>query len=1001
MANRIEVAFREGFTDAAGQSIAKRIAQDLGIAGISSVRTIDVYTLDSLAAPLTYDQLLKVANEVFCDAVTQQTSIDSPLAKKAGFDFLVEVGYLPGVKDNVGDTATEAVTDALFGWEGGRVYSSRQYLLKFAEGVKPEEKQVQAISKGLLANTVIERFTVHPSSGWDDSKGAPATVPSVKLDADTTVREVVLDVSDDELKKISKERLLSLSVEELRAVTAHLSDARVMQERRWVGCPTSPTDVELEAIAQTWSEHCKHKIFSAKIEYADHINHVLINSLYKSYIQRATNELAAKKPWLVSVFTDNAGIIRFNDEWLLAMKVETHNSPSALDPYGGAVTGIVGVNRDIMGAGLGGSLLFNTDVFCFAPPDYDKPLPPGVLSPKRIFEGVRRGVEHGGNKSGVPTVNGSLVFDNRFLGRPLVYCGTGGLIPSKILGKPGHQKTVSAGDVIVMAGGRIGRDGVHGATFSSQALSEHSPATAVQIGDPITQKKLADFILEARDRGLYSSLTDNGAGGLSSSVGEMARLCGGCELHLEKCPLKYSGLAPWEILVSESQERMTLSVPPQHLEEFLSLASLHGVEATPIGVFTDTGKFHVRFREQTVAYLDLFFLHEGVPQLKLKAYWSPPEHDEPAFDVPTDLTLELHRMLARFNVCSKEYVVRQYDHEVQAHTVVKPLSGVEFDGPSDAGVLKPRPGSWEGIVISHGICPRYSDLDAYYMAGCAFDEALRNYVATGGDPDSAAALDNFCWPDPVGSTETPDGEYKLAQLVRANQALYDAAIGFGVPLISGKDSMKNDFKSGSTKISVPPTLLITMVGKVPDVRKAVTMDVKAPGDKIFVIGFTKNELGGSEYFSANGFKGNHVPKVNIGAAADSYRALYRAVQAGLVESCHDCSDGGLAVALAESAFAGGLGIKAALETVPRSQDVAREDYLMFSETPSRLVVTVAPENASAFEKLMKEANVLGVACIGEVLSTPDVIFAGLTGGEIVVKTTIQSLKESWQKTLRW
>ncbi|OGP99037.1 MAG: phosphoribosylformylglycinamidine synthase, partial [Deltaproteobacteria bacterium RBG_19FT_COMBO_52_11] len=702
------------------------------------------------------------------------------------------------------------------------------------------------------------------------------------------------------------------------------------------------------------------------------------------------------KDWCVSVFKDNAGVIRFNEDWNLVFKVETHNSPSALDPYGGALTGIVGVNRDPFGTGKGAKLIFNVDTFCFAPPDYSRPLPPRLLHPKRIYEGVREGVEHGGNKSGIPTVNGSLVFDDRYAGKPLVYCGTGGIMPREILGKPSHEKRAEPGDLIVMTGGRIGKDGIHGATFSSEELHEESPTSAVQIGDPITQKRMTDFLLRARDLGLYHAITDNGAGGLSSSVGEMARDCNGCRIRLERAPLKYPGLDPWEILLSEAQERMTLAVPPDQIERFLNLAKGMDVEATVLGEFTDTGTFHVLYDGKTVAYPDMDFLHNGHPKMELRARWQRKAFPEPSFEDPEDLTHYLKQVLSRYNVCSKEAVIRQYDHEVQGGTVIKPLVGTFNDGPGDATVLRPILDSWEGIVVSSGICPRYSDIDTYHMMACAIDEAIRNNLSVGGNLKHMAGLDNFCWCDPIQSEKTPDGEYKLAQLVRANMALYDYTTAFGVPCISGKDSMKNDYLIGATKISIPPTVLFSAVSVVPDVRRCVTMDAKRAGDVVYVLGQTKDEMGGSEYLALRGFLGNQVPRVDAQKAKRLYEALALAIQKGLVASCHDCSDGGLGAALAETAFAGALGMEVHLRKVPAS-GVNRNDSLLFSESQSRFLVTVHPENQSAFEDYLR-GNVFAEA--GQVVGGGAFTVFGLNG-KAVVQADIFDLKESWQRPLRF
>ena len=981
MINRIEVGFKENVVDALGNSVKKRIIEDLKIK-IDFVKTVDVYTIDS---NLSNEELKMLGEELFADPVIQDFVVDSSLAKD--FDWLIEVGFKPGVTDNVGKTAKEGIGDILKKEING-VYTSKQYIIKGNINKDEAEK----ISSSLLANQLIERWETLNRNEWKE-KGIKAFIPVVKLIHEPQVSEINLDVDDEELIRISKEGILALSLEEMKAIRDYYKNKKVLEERKKLGLTDKPTDVELETLAQTWSEHCKHKIFNAFINYTDEGGKQKINSLFKTFIRKSTEEIG--KDWLVSVFKDNAGVIKFNDDWNLVMKVETHNSPSALDPYGGALTGIVGVNRDPMGTGMGSKLIFNTDVFCFASPFYERPLPPRLMHPKRIFEGVRKGVEHGGNKSGIPTINGSIIFDDRFLGKPLVYCGTGGIMPSKINGKETHLKIIKPNDLAVMCGGKIGKDGIHGATFSSEELHEGSPATAVQIGDPITQKKMSDFLLEARDLGLYRTLTDNGAGGLSSSIGELAQISGGCEIYLDRCPLKYAGLDPWEILLSEAQERMSVVVDPEKLDEFLNLAERREVEATVVGKFTNSGKFHALYKDKTVAYLDMKFLHEGVPQMNLKAVWNKPKHDELNIECPKDLTETLKNILGRLNVCSKEYVVRQYDHEVQGGSVIKPLTGLKNDGPSDAAVIKPILNSMEGVVVSHGICPKYSDIDAYNMVACAIDEALRNYISVGGSMEHVAALDNFCWCDPVKSEKTPDGEFKLAQLVRSCQALYDCTIHYKIPLISGKDSMKNDYMIGGVKISIPPTLLISMIGKIKDVRKAVTMDAKQEGDSVYILGLTKNELGGSEYYAINNKIGNIAPLVDLESSLKLYSALSKAIDAGLVSSCHDCSDGGLGIALAETAFAGGLGMFIDLRKVPMA-DVDRNDFLMFSESQGRFVVTICLENEERFEEIIK-GNVF--AKIGTV-TKEDFIVYGLDG-KICIKSNINELKEAWQKTLRW
>ena len=992
MAWRIVVGLKDKVRDARGERVKREIREHLGIE-LHSVRTVDVYTVD---AQLTDDEVAASAAGPFSDPVIQEYAINKPLAHD--FDVLIEVGFRPGVTDNSGRTAREAIqyiTGRPFtGSEA--VYTSIQYLLSGKVDVAAAER----IVSGFLANGLIQRWTIVPASEFDRERGLPVVVPKVDVGShQVKVGEIDLDVTDDELIQISKDGMLALTLAEMKIIQGYVADPQVLARRREVGLGAKLTDCELEALAQTWSEHCKHKIFAAQIDYEDTTTgeKQTIDSLFKSYIMRATSDIrerAGENDICLSVFKDNAGVIRFTDDWSIVFKVETHNSPSALDPYGGALTGIVGVNRDSFGTGMGARLMFNTDVFCFASPFYDKPLPPRLLHPRRIFDGVVEGVEHGGNKSGIPTVNGSLVFDERFAGKPLVYCGTGSIMPAELNGRPCHEKQALIGDRIVMTGGRIGKDGIHGATFSSEELHEGSPVTAVQIGDPITQRRMFDFLIIARDRGLYNSITDNGAGGLSSSVGEMAEDTSGFELHLDRAPLKYNGLQPWEILISEAQERMTVAVPPNKLEAFMTLAAEMDVEATDLGQFTDSGYYHCLYQGKTVTWLPMEFLHKGVPQLQIPARWVPPQMCEPQLPLP-DIESTIKQLLGSLNICSKESVVRRYDHEVQAGTVVKPLTGVVNDGPSDAAVVRPLADRFDGVVTAHGICPRFSDLDTWHMTANAIDEALRNYVSVGGNIDHVAGLDNFCWCDPVKSEKTPDGEYKAAQLVRSNQALYEYCLAFGVPLISGKDSMKNDYHIGDTKISIPPTLLFSVIGRIDDIRRATTMDAKCAGDLVYLLGRTEDELGGSEYYALHGELGANVPKVDAQSAMLRYRSVNAAQQQGLIASCHDLSDGGLAVALAETAFAGGFGIDAFLGKIDAPKGLS-DATLLFSESASRLLVTVKPEHQEAFEALFA-----GQSCgrIGEVTAANDLRITGVRDEPLAI-TSIDDLKAAWQAPLK-
>lgn len=990
---RIEVALKPGFRDALGESIRSSIRNNLGIS-VDDVRTIKVYTIN---ATLTEEEKIAVSSGPFSDSVVQEYSLYSPQAR--GFDWMIEVGFRPGVTDNEGKTGREAIEDRLgrkLG-ENESVHTSMQYLIYG----NLTRAHIERISKEILGNELIERFDIVDGHALDRDKKNGVYVPVVTDTHNPRVTEINLNVSDSELMDISRKRTLALSLDEMKCIRDHYRMPEVRAERMKLGLGENPTDVELETLAQTWSEHCKHKIFNASITYHEGGRAITINSLFKSYIKRSTDEISKNIGWLVSVFKDNAGIIKFTDDYNIAFKVETHNSPSALDPYGGAITGIVGVDRDTAGTGKGAKIIAHTDVLCFASPYYKGKLPPRIFHPRRIMEGVVRGIKDGGNKCGIPTINGSILFDDRYGGKPLVYCGSLGIMPSVINGEPSHEKSVIPGDLIVMVGGRIGKDGIHGATFSSEELHEGSPATAVQIGDPITQKKMLDMLLEARDMSLYRCITDNGAGGLSSSVGETAQFSGGCEIHLEKAPLKYYGLDPWEILLSEAQERMTLAVPPGKIDEFMSLCRRRGVEATVLGKYTDSGKFHVLYGGKTVAYLDMKFLHEGLPHMDLVAEWKAPKYDEPA--IPEEgLTWYLHEMLSDLNIASKEWVVRQYDHEVQGGSVIKPFTGKDNDGPGDAGVIRPLLGRKEGVAVSNGINPFYGDIDTYHMTANAIDEAIRNIIAVGGSLEQIALLDNFCWCDPIYDPEkTPDGKYKLAQLVRANMALYDYTTAFGTPCISGKDSMKNDYKlkgedGRDYKISIPPTVLFSAVGIIPDVTKCVTMDAKSPGDAIYIIGMTRDELGGSRFYARLGSIGNNVPKVDARTSKKTYEKLSSAIHAGLAASCHDCSDGGLGVALAETCFAGGYGADIDLKLVP-VESISRDAQILFSESASRFIVTVSPEDTAEFERAMD-----GVTCarIGTIRNDDRFLVRGLNGTR-VIDTVTGALKDSWQSPLRW
>ncbi len=793
----------------------------------------------------------------------------------------------------------------------------------------------------------------------------------------TISREIeILGKGMGELKKMSKEMLLSFSEKELGVIREYYKKLG-----------RNPKDIELETIAQTWSEHCKHKTFSGRITYVDSESgkEEVIDHLLKSTIMKATTEIGKRKPgFLISVFRDNAGIIGFNKYYDIAFKAETHNHPSALEPYGGAATGIGGVIRDILGVGMGAKPIANTDVFCFGPHDYPlERVPESILHPKRIAKGVRGGVRDYGNRMGIPTLNGAIIFDERYLGNPLVYCGTVG-----IMDKGMHGKEVKKGDRIVAVGDRTGRDGIHGVTFASVELDEQTPSSPVQIGNPIEEKKTLDVLLKARDKKLYNSITDCGGGGFSSAIGEMGEEIG-CRVFLDKAPLKYRGLKPWEIWISESQERMVLSVPENKVDELVKLFAEEDVEASVIGEFTGDKKLSLYYREELIGELDMEFLHDGLPKVERKAEWKRNEFAEAGFECPPVLGKELKTLLGMPNIASKESTIRQYDHEVQGGSALKPLVGVENDGPGDAAIVRPLLDRDEGVVISNGINPLYGNIDPYWMAASAIDEALRNFIAVGGNPGKVALLDNFSWGSPEKSGQ-------LAGIVRACKACHDFSLEFDAPFVSGKDSLYNEYSLGGKTISIPGTLLISAFGVIDDAKKRVSSDFKGEGNSVYVVGKTYNELGGSHYLLSKKLIGNSVPEVRAEDAKKNFKGIAEAIEAGLVKACHDCSEGGLGVALAEMAFGGMPGCEIDLGKAPLEAGLERADFILFSESNSRFVVEVEKGKEPKFEKVMGGA---AFANIGN--TTKNKKLAIGFNGKKIVDEDISLLKKAWKETLKW
>ncbi len=791
----------------------------------------------------------------------------------------------------------------------------------------------------------------------------------------------ILNLSDKQLVELSRKNVLSLSLEEMKSVQNYFKKLK-----------RNPTDVEIETIAQTWSEHCKHKTLTGIIEYSEDKNgkkHKRVyNNLLKETIFKATVEL--NKKWCLSVFKDNAGIIDFDAKNGVAFKVETHNHPSALEPYGGAATGIGGVIRDILGVGLGAKPLANTDVFCFGDPNTKaSKVPEGMHHPRRIAKGVVSGVRDYGNRMGIPTVNGAVYFDDGYMANPLVYCGTMGIIPKNKI-----EKKVNPGDLVLVVGGRTGRDGIHGATFSSIQLDQESDVSAVQIGNPIVEKKVLDTLLKARDLNLYRGVTDCGAGGLSSAVGELGEKTG-VKVQLEKVPLKYAGLSPWEIWISEAQERMVFAVPPKNKKKIIEIFKKEDVEAVVIGEFTNDQKLTLTYNGDKVADMDMKFLHDGVPKPVRPAVYKVKQEkkQKPVKMNAAKISKNIKAVLADLNVCSKEWIIRQYDHEVQGQTVIKPLqgNGIEVSGPGDAAVIWPYAcvkGTKKGVVLSNGLNPQYGKINTYKMAASAIEEALRNAVAVGADVDKMSVLDNFCW----GNPNKPE---ILGSLVRAANACYEMSKAFDVPFISGKDSLHNEYSIGDKKYSIPPALLISAMGVIENAANTVTMPFKQEGNKVFVLGITRNELGGSVLSNINKIKGGVVPDVYPNESRPLMKKVYEAINQGLIEACHDVSEGGIATAVSEMAFSAQKGVKINVDAIKCKEKMTAAEVL-FSESNGRFIIEIKPENAAKVRKVFK-GSVISEA--GYVCDCGKIIFESVKD-KIKVTEKPQILLNLWRNTIK-
>lgn len=961
----LEIVPRNKSLQASSNAHREREAVELGLPGPWSIHETRGLVIEG---QIDKNALTRASMAALLDPVLEtgeihevgRSSATSESTESTTRTHIVHILPKPGVTDPTGDTALSILKS--LGHNVDKVRTVRTYKIQGPASFLPD------LIRRLLANDAVEMSVLGQLSIDHLQPSGHYTFKRIEVP--------ILGMTDAELIKTSKEGQLSLSIDEMRIIQAHFAT---------VG--RNPSDCELETIAQTWSEHCSHKTLKGGVEKRGRS----YRNLLKETIFAATSKLNAD--WVVSVFADNAGVVSFDDTHDVCFKVETHNHPSAIDPYGGANTGIGGVVRDPMGTGLGAKPIANTDVFCVAPPDFPVDcLPPGVLHPRRVLKGVVAGVRDYGNRMGIPTVNGAVAFHPDYLANPLVFCGTIGLIPRGM-----SEKSVVNGDLIVAMGGRTGRDGIHGATFSSIELTSESEVVssgAVQIGNAITEKMVLDVLMQARDRGLFRAITDCGAGGFSSAVGEMGADLGAV-VHLENAPLKYEGLSYTEIWISEAQERMVLAVPPEKWEALKALSESEGVESTVLGTFVNSGRLTLQYHGEVVGDLDMHFLHEGRPKVNRRAESVPIQTFEPTYTTTHDHEQELLELLSDENIASKEWIIRQYDHEVQAATVVKPLVGVGADAPSDAAVLWPSQATNRGLVVSCGLQIHAGAVDSYRMAALAIDEAVRNCVATGADPARIALLDNFCW----GNPERPEN---LDRLVEAAEACHDISLAWKTPFISGKDSLYNEFLHDGHSRSIPPTLLISAMGQMEDVHQAVTMDLKEAGNEIWILGFTQAAMGGSVW--ANHFLSAPapIPKVECELALRIFNKLHEAIRKGWIRSCHDVSEGGLAVALAEMAMGGRLGIKCSLRDIPCEDSAAIDTVLLYSEAPTRFVVEVPGDVVHELGEFWAD---LPVGRLGEVVG------AGQPGHDrlqikgldqsILIDSSVADLQTAWKRPLDW
>jgi len=934
----------KGQADSKGQGLLADVKRFLHIDSINNIKTAKVYRLENVDK----QQALRIADEILFEPIDHIMSVNNPLIKHSVK--IIEVAYKPGVMNPEVASIIKASSDI------GINVQAADSSVEYAFFGNINQADLEKITKKFLVNKTIQHVVTKQ----------PKTL-IIKGSSPKTKTIQIRKLTEAQLMALA-EKGLYLNLEEMKVIQNYFKKIK-----------RDPTDCELEVLAQTWSEHCNHKTFKAKL--------IIDGKKKEPLFTRIKSTAKNNSKLIVSAFVDNSGVIDFYDGFALNGKVETHNSPSAIEPYGGAMTGSGGVFRDILGTGQGAKVIGSTDIFCFAPWDLpQKDLPPGCLPPDYIFKHVIYGIRDYGNRVGIPTNNGSVHFHTGFKAKPTVAAGAYGLIPKAKAAKQQPQK----GDLILTLGGRTGRDGVHGATFSSGVMTHKTIETsgsAVQIGNAIEEKRVIDAVLAMRDSNLIRSITDCGAGGFSSAIGEMGEPIG-AHVYLEKAPLKYTGLAPWEIFLSESQERMILAISPKNIKKALEISRLYNVEAIVLGQFDGTKRLKVTYNNQNVCDLDMKFLHHGLPQREMIGTTTVKNIKNSQPEPVTNLSSVWQKVMSHGNVASKESIVRMYDHNVQGTNALHPFSGVGYDGPNDGVIVRPILEKPYGAVISHGLNPAMMEIDPYWGSIWAITEAVSNFVSIGGDIGHAALIDNFVWPFP--------DEESMADLDKAVDACVKMSSILNMPFISGKDSLSSTYRYPDGKIlKIPPVLLISVFGKIPDVKKTQSADFKKSDSVIVLVGKPDLEnLGGTTYFDVTQSSSPQISKPDLNSLVQVLNSVTKGIQNGDILACHDISEGGIAAGLAEMCFGGQVGANVDLSVIlSGAKNLSkRPDFVLFSETPGTFLVEVKSEAIA--KKLFGK---LPYYILGKTTSEQSI---RIKSAKTVFTLNVNKLKDAWQRPIK-